>query len=47
MPVYYTRDEMVQFMNRQGIVCDYDYDYDNYCDQWFEYIDDDKYLKID
>jgi hypothetical protein len=34
-------------MNRQGIVCGNDEDYDKYYDQWFEYIDDDKYVLID
>lgn len=44
---YFTRDEVIQFMNRQGIVRDYDKDYDQYMSQWFEYIEDDKYEYVD
>lgn len=46
-PQYYSEIEAIQFMNQQGIVCDHYQDYDQYFEQYFEYIDDDKYKMIE
>lgn len=44
---YFTKEEAIQFMAQQGIVCDHDEDYEQYIDDWFEYVEEDKYIKVD